>query len=158
MAVLLRFRFASLYRLGQRILGSDFMELIITKNGHVYARAHDDTALETDVYGFYAVSDVDVPVYPTSEAGKGKYWELDYADGVLTWVAKDRPLTAEERVQEVEDRLNAMEYPEYVQPAGAHDAYAKGDKVTYNGKRYISLVDGNVWAPEDYPDGWEEVK
>ena len=26
------------------------------------------------------------------------------------------------------------EYPEYVQPTGAHDAYNIGDKITYNGK------------------------
>ena len=28
------------------------------------------------------------------------------------------------------------EYPEYVKPTGAHDAYKIGDKITYNGKRY----------------------
>ena len=31
----------------------------------------------------------------------------------------------------------------------------KGDKVTYNGKTWVSTVDNNVWAPETY--GWEEV-
>lgn len=47
------------------------------------------------------------------------------------------------------------EWPEYVQPTGAHDAYNTGDKVTYNGKHYISTMDGNVWAPDAYPAGWE---
>lgn len=49
------------------------------------------------------------------------------------------------------------EYPEYVQPTGAHDAYKVGDKITYNGKKYICKLDGCVWTPDDYPQGWEEV-
>lgn len=49
------------------------------------------------------------------------------------------------------------EYPEFVQPSGAHDAYKKGDKISYNGKHYESLIDGNVYAPDVYPAGWKEV-
>lgn len=48
-------------------------------------------------------------------------------------------------------------YPEWVQPTGAHDAYNTGDRVTYNGTAYRSLIDGNVWAPDAYPQGWEAV-
>lgn len=48
-------------------------------------------------------------------------------------------------------------YPEWVQPLGASDAYNKGDIVSYNGKLYESTVDGNVWSPEAYPAGWQEV-
>lgn len=47
------------------------------------------------------------------------------------------------------------EIPEWVQPAGAHDAYAKGDKVTHNGKTWTSTVDDNVWEPGVY--GWAIV-
>ena len=47
------------------------------------------------------------------------------------------------------------EYPEWVQPLGATDAYNKGDIVSYNGKLYRSTIDGNVWSPESYPAGWE---
>ena len=46
-------------------------------------------------------------------------------------------------------------YPEWVQPLGATDAYNKGDIVSYNGKLYRSTIDGNVWAPDAYPAGWE---
>lgn len=49
----------------------------------------------------------------------------------------------------------AEEYPEWIAPIGAHDAYSAGDKVTHNGKRWLSTVDGNVWEPGVY--GWEEV-
>lgn len=48
-----------------------------------------------------------------------------------------------------------VEYPEWSQPVGAHDAYAKGDKVSHNNKHWQSTVDGNVWQPGVY--GWEEV-
>ena len=49
------------------------------------------------------------------------------------------------------------EYPEFVQPQGSHDAYNIGDKVTYNGKKYICQINGCVWAPDVYPQGWQEV-
>lgn len=47
------------------------------------------------------------------------------------------------------------EYPEWVQPTGAHDAYNTGDKVSYNGKHYICTADANIYAPDVY--GWEEI-
>ena len=46
-------------------------------------------------------------------------------------------------------------YPIWSQPTGAHDAYNAGDIVNYNGTLYISLIDGNTWSPDAYPDGWE---
>ena len=49
-------------------------------------------------------------------------------------------------------------YPEWVQPLGASDAYNTGDIVSYNGELYRSTVDGNVWAPDTYPQGWEVVE
>ena len=50
------------------------------------------------------------------------------------------------------------EYPEYVQPTGAHDAYNTGDKITYNGKKYICKMNGCVWTPDAYPAGWQKVE
>lgn len=49
----------------------------------------------------------------------------------------------------------SIEWPDWVQPTGATDAYAKGAKVTHVGKHWISDVDGNVWEPGVY--GWTEV-
>ena len=48
-------------------------------------------------------------------------------------------------------------YPEWTQPVGAHDAYHTGDRVMFNGKLVESTIDGNVWSPEVYPQGWKEV-
>lgn len=52
-------------------------------------------------------------------------------------------------------RVWTEEYPEWVQPQGAHDAYAKGAKVTHKGKKWISTADNNVWEPGVY--GWDEI-
>jgi hypothetical protein len=49
-------------------------------------------------------------------------------------------------------------YPEWVQPLGASDAYNTGDVVSYNGTLYKSTIDGNVWSPVDYPQGWVVVE
>lgn len=45
----------------------------------------------------------------------------------------------------------------YKQPTGGHDAYKKGDKVTFNGDMWESTIDSNVWSPSDYPQGWKKV-
>lgn len=52
-------------------------------------------------------------------------------------------------------KISLEEYPEWVQPTGAQDAYSAGDKVSHNGKHWKSTVNGNVWEPGVY--GWEEV-
>lgn len=49
----------------------------------------------------------------------------------------------------------AERFPAWSQPIGAHDAYNVDDTVSYNGKKYISTCNGNVWAPGVY--GWDEV-
>lgn len=49
----------------------------------------------------------------------------------------------------------SIEFPEWVQPTGAHDAYMKGDKVSHNEKHWISEYDANIWEPGVY--GWTEV-
>ena len=49
----------------------------------------------------------------------------------------------------------AEEWPEWKQPTGAHDAYAKGAKVTHLFRHWTSDVDSNVWEPGVY--GWTEA-
>ena len=48
----------------------------------------------------------------------------------------------------------ADEWPAWVQPTGAHDAYQIGDKVSHAGKRWISTEANNVWEPGTF--GWTE--
>ena len=49
----------------------------------------------------------------------------------------------------------AVEFPEWVQPVGAADAYTAGAKVSHDGRRWVSDVNANVWEPGVY--GWTEV-
>ena len=49
------------------------------------------------------------------------------------------------------------EYPEYIQPTGAHDAYKVGDKITFEGKKYTCILDNCVWSPTEYPSAWKEI-
>ena len=72
------------------------------------------------------------------------------ADRVTALENKQESTGSEEPAEE--------EYPEYVQPTGAHDAYHVGDKITYNGKHYECIYDGCVWTPDAYPAGWKEIK
>lgn len=45
--------------------------------------------------------------------------------------------------------------PEWVQPSGAHDTYGIGDRVTFEGQEYISLIANNAYSPVDNPAGWQ---
>jgi len=51
--------------------------------------------------------------------------------------------------------VSIEDWPEWIQPTGAQDAYMKDDKVSHNSKHWISTADNNVWEPGVY--GWEEV-
>lgn len=51
--------------------------------------------------------------------------------------------------------VSLEEWPDWVQPLGAHDAYPAGAKVTHAGKHWVSDVDSNVWEPGVY--GWTEA-
>ena len=52
-------------------------------------------------------------------------------------------------------RVSVEEWPEWVQPTGAHDAYEIGAKVSHNGKRWINTIAANTYEPGVY--GWDEA-
>lgn len=47
--------------------------------------------------------------------------------------------------------------PDWEQPESTNP-YMKGDKVRFEGKVYMSVIDNNVWSPAAYPAGWREVE
>ena len=47
------------------------------------------------------------------------------------------------------------EVGEWAQPTGAHDAYAKGDRVTHLGKEWVSTADANATEPGTVGALWE---
>ena len=61
--------------------------------------------------------------------------------------------------QSVTDAWKAYQRVNAAKP-GAHNAYAVGDKVTHDGKTWISMVDNNVWEPgaaDVYENIWKGV-
>ena len=84
-------------------------------------------------------------------------------------VAENSYASNEKIFEEVFERLEKLEkvvfkdeeseeYPEYKQPLGGHDAYKIGDKITYKEKKYICVLNGCIWTPDDYPSAWELVE
>lgn len=96
-----------------------------------------------------------IDVFPSWEVGR--YYEKDYRiryNGVLYKVLQEHssqsdwtPDVAVSLYVKCHQQDPQEEYPEWVQPTGAHDAYNKGDKVTHNEKHWESLIDANVWEP-----------
>ena len=107
------------------------------------------------------------PKYEVGKAYKAKdvfaYGENSVGDTQLYQVLQDHT-SAEEWTPDTAPSLYKQigitedGYPEWVQPLGASDAYNTGDIVSYNGTLYKSIIDGNVWAPDSYPTGWEKVE
>ena len=104
------------------------------------------------------------PKYKVGKAYKTKevfsYGENSVGDAQLYQVLQDHTSTAEwtpDTAVSLYKKIGVTEdgYPEWVQPLGASDAYNNGDIVSYNGTLYKSTIDGNVWSPETYSQGWE---
>ena len=119
--------------------------------------------VDTDMDKMLAVPSV----YPTYEVGKAyktkevfSYGENEVGDAQLYQVLQDHT-SAEQWTPDTAVSLykpigvTEDGHAEWVQPLGASDAYNTGDIVSYNGTLYRSTIDGNVWSPVDYPQGWE---
>lgn len=74
---------------------------------------------------------------------------------ISTWEKYQEPDETLSNESTTEEDIE-LDIPEWVQPDN-DSAYSIGDKVTYDGKIYESLIDNNVWSPEAYPAGWSEV-
>lgn len=48
------------------------------------------------------------------------------------------------QIQPSEPPAEETEWPEYVQPTGAHDAYQAGDKISFQGERYVCTLNNCV--------------
>jgi hypothetical protein len=121
---------------------------------------------DTDTEKILAVASV-FPKYEVGKAYKTKdvfsYGENAVGDAQLYQVLQSH-ISAEEwspdKTPSLYKKIGITEegYPEWVQPLGASDAYNTGDVVSYYGTLYKSKIDGNVWSPIDYPQGWEVIR
>ena len=119
--------------------------------------------VDTDSEKILAVASV-FPKYEAGKAYKTKeifaYGENSVGDAQLYQVLQNHTSASEwtpDMATSLYKKIGVTEdgYPEWIQPLGASDAYNKGDIVSYAGSLYRSVIDGNVWSPEAYPDGWE---
>lgn len=101
-----------------------------------------------------------IPLFPAWKAGaevkKGERYQYN---GVLYKVVQGHTTQAEwtpDKTPALFVVVSLEEWPEFVQPSNSEDAYNTGDKITYNGEKYICKMDGCVWAPDAYPDAWEK--
>lgn len=99
-----------------------------------------------------------IELYPKWEIGKAyeKDFRLRYEDTlykVLQNHTSQSDWTPDVAVS-LFVKVSIEEYPDWVQPTGAHDAYNKGDKVTHLEKHWESEIDANVYEPSVY--GWKE--
>jgi len=53
-------------------------------------------------------------------------------------------------------RISLEEWPEWVQPTGAQDAYGFGAKTSHKGGHWTSDYDNNTWEPSVF--GWSRVE
>ena len=118
----------------------------------------DDAALEVaTVFPAYAVGRayavVDMFSYGENSTGDPQLYKVVQAHtSQADWTPNETPALY------TAIGLTPAGYPIWNRPSGAHDAYGKGDIVSYNEKLYKSLIDGNTWSPDEYPQGWEEYE
>ena len=92
-----------------------------------------------------------------AEARAHAHPQYNYDSEIEAIWAAIRALQAQEESGGTEP---SEEWPEFKQPQGAHDAYYNGDKITFNGVRYVCTVPQGiacVWSPAVYPAYWEVV-
>ena len=54
---------------------------------------------------------------------------------------------AKNKVAQIWNATSKEEWPEWVQPTGAHDAYSYGAKVIHKDSHWVSNIGANVWEP-----------
>lgn len=136
--------------------GSYDLTSLLHKIDVIYASGGLDDDQRTDLYALArSGADYDYSLGSVnSRLNALELWrrEVDAKLAELEWRSSGEPGEPEDPVDE---------YPEYVPPTGAHDAYYKDDKMTFNGERYICTAPDGVacvWDPVTYPDYWKKVE
>ncbi len=93
---------------------------------------------------------------------QGKIYEVIQAHtSQTTWIPSETPALYKEflkvKIQDEEGNTSEV-VEEFKKPTGAHDAYQKGDKVSFEGAIYESIIDANVYSPTEFADGWKKVE
>lgn len=70
------------------------------------------------------------------------------------WSPADYPSGWREIIEESDEPTE--EISEWIQPDSTNP-YMIGDKVMFEGLKYQSLIDNNIWSPATYPAGWQLI-
>lgn len=110
----------------------------------VTANENVDMFLEWDDKSFYNINDL--------RNYKGQLYKcLNAHNSQADWTP-DVSASLWKKVGIAENGIN-----QWSRPISSFDAYNIGDEVIYNGVHYRSIIDNNVWSPEEYSSGWETV-
>lgn len=117
---------------------------------------------ESDEHGIYPfsqpLSSTDAYMKGDEVSFEGAYYQSNIDYNVWSVTAYPQGWTKSDGTGESpEPGGDDDEYPAFVQPTGAHDAYNIGDKVTYNGHRYECTMNNNAYSPDAYPQGWKQI-
>lgn len=73
------------------------------------------------------------------------------------WTPENAPSLYARVLIPTDEEGQQIEIPEWEQPDSTN-AYMTGDKVMFEGEVYESTIDGNVWSPAQYPQGWQRLE
>lgn len=162
------FEIGVLYKVGTRILYNDVLYKVLTEHTSQETWT-PDVAPSLFAKVLNETLDGSIPEWeqPDSTNGymkgdkvmfEGKTYESLIDNNI--WSPLDNPTgwlcLDEQPVEPKPEEPEAEQIPEWVQPH-AGKPYKTGDKVMFEGKVYVSLIDGNVWSPTAYPQGWQLV-
>lgn len=88
--------------------------------------------------------------------GETLYKVLQDHSSQADWIPDEAASLFSKVLVEKDEEGEQTSIPEWEQPDSTNP-YSKGDKVTYEGSTYESLIDNNVWSPADYPLGWNKI-
>lgn len=118
------------------------------------------SASDADAYKMrYLYDDFDPDDYPYKKGNR-----LMYEDKFYKVLQNHKSQDSPDRMPDVAVSLYveipdpSVEWPEWKQPTGAHDAYNAGDKVSHNGKHYTSNINANTTEPGSDARWWTLVE
>lgn len=132
------------------LAGGDITVQKTEYQSNIMALSDDVALLIPEVYPVWSADSIEYKKDDRVTYNGVLYKVLTDHTSQLSWTPTDAPSLF------VKVLTSDNEILDWEQPS-ADNAYMTGDKVRYNGKVYESLIDNNVWAPDAYPAGWQEV-
>lgn len=133
-----------------QLAGSDISAQQTEYQSNITVLSDDVAVLIPEVYPAWSANSVEYKVGDRVQYNGVLYKVLTAHTSQESWTPEAAPSLF------VKVLTSDNEILDWEQPS-ADNAYMKGDKVRYNGKVYESLIDNNVWKPDEYPAGWKEV-